>query len=161
MTLRYSRYTHSIMTSSSENTLYFDRPDKDTWAMARLHHSLLLQIQDSPLWEREEVPDIPLSEAQMVDFTKGYNPGWEYRFAPYLLGGWSYITRSGFWLQKFTYQKQADGLYHLTNHYTTPKTKGHNLLAQVLIEGNFDTPILDNRLRAILSGIGLFQDGNK
>ena len=135
--------------------IYFDRNDKDTWAMARLHHSLLLQIQDSPLWEKEEMPDIPLSEEQIIDFVKDYNPGWEYRFAPYLLGGWFYITRSGFWLKKFKYQKQPDGLYHLTDHYTTPKTKGQNLLAQVLTEGNFDTPILDDRLRTVLREINL------
>ena len=149
------------METDAQHNLYFDRPDKDTWAMARLHHSLLLQIQNSPLWEREDIPDIPLSEEQMVDFVKGYTPSWEYRFAPYLLGGWFYITRSGWWLKKFKYQKQADGLYHVTDHYTTPKTKGQNLLAQVLIEGNFDTPILDDRLRTILQRMDLFHNPDK
>ena len=48
----------------SERTIYFNRNDKDTWAMARLHHSLLKEIEDNPLWEREEIPDIPLTEEQ-------------------------------------------------------------------------------------------------
>ena len=144
------------MKPDAEHDLYFDRNDKDTWAMARLHHSLLLQIQNSPLWEKEDVPDIPLTEAQMVTFVKSYSPSWEYRYAPYLLGGWFYITRSGWWLKKFKYQKQADGFYHVTENYTTAKEKGRNLLAQVLIEGNFEEDIRDERLSAILKEINLF-----
>lgn len=124
--------------------------------MARLHHSLLLQIQNSPLWEKEDIPDIPLSEEQMVTFVKSYSPSWEYRYAPYLLGGWFYITRSGWWLKKFKYEKHADGLYHVTDNYTTQKEKGHNLLAQVLIEGHFEEDIRDERLSAILREIKLF-----
>ncbi len=54
-----------------EREIFFRRNDADTWALARLHHSLLLQIQDSPLWEREDIPDIPLTEEQMVSFVRG------------------------------------------------------------------------------------------
>ena len=50
----------------SERTIYFNRNDKDTWAMARLHYSLLKEIEDNPLWEREDIPDIPLTEEQMI-----------------------------------------------------------------------------------------------
>ena len=131
----------------SERTIYFNRKDKDTWAMARLHHSLLLQIQDNPLWEREEIPDIPLTEEQMVSLVKGYDPDWECRFAPFLLGGWFYITRSGYWLKKFKYKKGDDGLYHITEHYTTDHTKGQNLLKQIILEGYFQPRIIDDRLR--------------
>ena len=138
-----------------EHDLYFARNDKDTWAMARLHRSLLLQIQNSSLWEKEDIIDIPLSEEQMVSFVKSYNPGWEARYAPYLLGGWFYITRSGWWLKKFKYQKGGDGFYHVTEHYTTPKFMGYNLLAQVILEGNFEEPIIDDRLRALLPTIPL------
>ena len=132
-----------------EKTIYFDRNDKDTWAMARLHHSLLLQIQDNPLWEREEIPDIPLTEEQMVSLVKGYDPDWDSRFAPFFLGGWFYITRSGYWLKKFKYQKGADGFYHITEHYTTEHTRGENLLRQIIVEGYFQPPILDDRLREL------------
>ena len=93
----------------------------------------------------------------MVTFVKSYYPGWEYRYAPYLLGGWFYITRSGWWLKKFKYEKGTDGFYHVTEHFTTPKEKGHNLLAQVILEGNFDEPIIDERLRVLLPTIELFQ----
>ena len=146
------------MQFTPENSLYFDRNDKDTWAKARLHHSLLLQIQNSPLWEKEDIVDIPLTEEQMVTFVKSYNPGWEARYAPYLLGGWFYITRSGWWLKKFKYEKKADGLYHVTDNYTTKKEKGRNLLAQVLIEGFFEDEMRDERLRSILSRIDLFSN---
>lgn len=132
-----------------EKTICFDRNDKDTWAMARLHHSLLQQIQDNPLWEREEIPDIPLTEEQMVSLVKGYDPDWDSRYAPFLLGGWFYITRSGYWLKKFKYKKGDDGFYHVTEHYTTDHTKGQNLLVQIIVEGYFQPPILDDRLRAL------------
>jgi len=141
------------MSLCSEKEIYFNRNDKDTWAMARLHHSLLLEIQDNPLWEREDLPDIPLTEEQMVSLVKGYNPSWESRFVPFLLGGWFYITRSGYWLKKFKYKKSEDGYYHLTEHYTTGHTKGQNLLAQVLVEGNFEEEIRDERLDSILRRI--------
>ena len=138
------------------DSIYFHRNDLDTWAMDRLHHSLLLEIQDNPLWEREDVIDIPLDEEQMVMFVKGYQPSWEARYAPYLLGGWYYITRSGHWLKKFKYKKGRDGLYHVTESYTTPKVKGQKLLAQVLIEGHFDGIMRDERLHEILKTIDLF-----
>ena len=107
--------------------IHFDRNDKDTWAMARLHHSLLLEIQNSPCWEKEDIPDIPLTEEQMVSLVKGYNPDWDSRYAPYYLGGWFYITRSGSWVKKFKYQKEDDGYYHIIEHYTTDVEKGYNI----------------------------------
>lgn len=133
----------------SERTIYFNHNDKDTWAMARLHHSLLQQIQDNPQWEREEIPDIPLTEEQMVSLVKGYDPDWDSRYAPFLLGGWFYITRSGYWLKKFKYKKGDDGFYHITEHYTTDHTKGQNLLIQIIIEGYFHPPILNDRLKEL------------
>ena len=133
----------------NEDSIFFDRNDKDTWALARLHHSLLKEIQDSPLWEREDVPDVPMTEEQMVPFVKGCGPDFECRYAPYMLGGWFYITRSGHWLKKFKYQKGNDGYYHVQDHYTVPKVKGDNLLAQIIIEGYFEPRILDDRLREL------------
>ncbi len=135
----------------TKKTIYFDRNDKDTWAMARLHHSLLKEIEDNPLWEREDIPDIPLTEEQMVSLVKGYDPDFESRFAPFLIGGWFYITRSGYWLKKFKYKKGVDGYYHVSEHYTTDHTKGQNLLAQIIVEGYFEPPILDERIRALLN----------
>lgn len=128
-----------------ENDIFFERSDYDTWAMARIHHKLLLQIQDSSLWEAERIPDIPLTEEQMIAFVKGYTPDWDCRFAPYMLGGWFYITRSGFWLKKFKYERGNDGLYHVTEHYTTPHDKGRNLLMQVIFEGYFQPRISSDK----------------
>ena len=135
----------------TENTIYFDRIDKDTWAMARLHHSLLKEIEDNPLWEREDFPDIPLTEEQMCSFVRGYAPDFDCRYAPYMLGGWFYITRSGYWLKKLKYTKGPDGYYHVTEYYTTQKEKGRDLLAEIIAEGYFQPRILDNRLRALFS----------
>ena len=44
----------------------------------------------------------------MVSLVKGYDPDFDSRFAPFLLGGWFYITRSGYWLKKFKYKKGDD-----------------------------------------------------
>ena len=133
----------------NNDSIFFNRNDQDTWAMARLHHSLLKEIQDSPLWEKEDVPDIPLTEEQMISFVKSYGPDFDCRYAPYMLGGWFYITRSGHWLKKFKYQKGCDGYYHVIEHYTVPKVKGENLLAQIIIHGYFMPRILDDRLREL------------
>ncbi len=54
--------------------IYVPEYNADTWTLARLHHSLLLQIQDSPLWKKEDIPDIPLDEQQMSSFVCGYSP---------------------------------------------------------------------------------------
>ena len=143
------------MTPDVEHDLYFARNDKDTWAMARLHHSLLLKIQNSSLWEKEDIPDIPLTEDQMVIFTQGYDPSWDARYAPYLLGGWYYLTRSGWWVKKFKYEKGTDGFYHVTEHFTSPKGEGHNVLAQVIMEGHFYPSIIDDRLRDLLQTIDI------
>lgn len=133
--------------NNEDLSIYFHRNDKDTWAMARLHYSLLKEIEDNPLWERENIPDIPLTEENMISLVKGYNPDWDCRFAPYYLGGWFYITRSGYWLKKFKYKKGDDGYYHITEHYTTEHTKGQNLLMQIIIEGYFEPRIMNERLR--------------
>lgn len=140
--------------SNDVKDIFFDRSDYDTWVMARIHHKLLLQIQDSPLWQVETIPDIPLTEEQMIAFTKGYAPDWECRYAPYLLGGWYYITRSGYWLKKFRYSRGKDGYYHITENYTTEKEKGRNLLIQVISEGYF-TPRLcdDKKLMVFINGV--------
>ncbi len=144
-----------------EKDICFDRNDKDTWALARFHHSLLKEIQNSPLWQPEEVPDIPLTEEQMLAFVKGYGPDFDCRYAPFLLGDWFYITRSGHWLKKFKYTKGADGFYHVSDHYTTEKEKGRNLLMEIIMEGYFEPRIFDDRLRELYDRIYNSQVQNK
>lgn len=129
--------------------IYFDRPDCDTWALARIDHKILREIQDSPLWESEDIPDIPLTQEQMISLVKGYSPDWDCRFAPYLLGGWFYITRSGHWLKKLRYKRGEDGFYRITDHFTTPKVKGENLFEEIIVSGYFHPRILDERLRTL------------
>ena len=134
----------------NESDIYFDRPDENTWVMARLHHSLLLSILDSPFWQKEDAPDIPLTEEQMIALVRGYSPDFDCRYSPYYLGGWFYITRSGYWLKKFKYVKSSDGFYHLTEHYTTEKEKGNNLLERIIIEGYFHPRIIDDRILKLI-----------
>ena len=130
----------------NENDIFFNRPDRETWMLARFNQSVLLSIQDSPLWQKEDVYDIPLTEEQMFTLVRGYNPDFECRYAPYDLGGWFYITRSGYWLKKFKYEEGPDGFYHVTEHYTTEKEKGNNLLMQIIVEWYFHPRILDDRI---------------
>ena len=129
--------------------IFFDINCKDVWAMARLHHSFLRHIQNHPLWEKEDIPDIPLTEEQLVSFVKGYDPDWDCRYAPFFLGGWFYITRSGCWLKKFKYQKEKDGYYHISEHYSTEFTRGENLLQVIIIEGYFQPSIFNARIIAL------------
>ena len=143
-----SAWNEKVLNMNNEqNTLFFSRPDRDTWAMARLHRSLLLEIQNSPLWEKEDIADIPLTEEQMMSLVKGYDPDFDCRYAPYMLGGWIYIARSGYWLKKFRYKKGKDGYYHIAEHYTTEKEKERNLLRELLGEGYFQPQIIDKRLK--------------
>lgn len=132
--------------------IFFNRPDNKTWVMARLHCSLRHLIQDSPLWEPEDIPDLPLDEEQMLAFVEGYVPDYNCRYVPYLLGGWFYITRSGYWVKKFHYKRRKDGLYHLCDTYTTEKEKGRNVLLQVLTEG-FSDEFRDERLSRVCSEV--------
>ena len=85
----------------------------------------------------------------MVSFVKGYTPDFDCRYAPYMLGGWFYITRSGYWLKKIKYTRQPDGYYHVTEHYTTEKEKGWNLLMEIIEHGYFEPGIFDDRLREL------------
>lgn len=133
----------------TKHSIYFNRNDKDTWALARLRRSLLLEIQDSPLWEKEDIPDIPLTERHMIALVKGYDPGWECRYTIFMLGGWFYITRSGHWLKKLKYQLGNDGFYHVIDHYTTEHSKGQNLLMQIIYEGHFEPRIFDDRIQKL------------
>lgn len=94
-------------------------------------------------WQEEAIPALTLTEAQYKVFVKGYAPDWECRYTPYPYKGWLYITRSGFWLKKFRFNKQADGLYHLAEHYTTEKEAHRDLLQEVLIEGYFKPSLLE------------------
>lgn len=130
--------------------IHFDRPDVDTWALARIDHCLLKKIEHSEAWQKEIIPDFPLDEQQMMAMVKGYTPSWECRFAPYLLGGWLYLTRSGHWLKKIRYKKGDDGYYHVVDSYTTQHTKGRNLLVQVISEGYFSPSIIDDRVARLL-----------
>lgn len=132
-----------------DNNLHFDRPDYETWILARLHYSVLRSIQDSPLWQKEDIPDIPLTEEQMISMVKSYSPDWDCRYAPYYLGGYFYITRSGFWVKKYRYKKGADDMYHIQEHYTTDKEKGRNLLMEIISYGYFQPRIFDDRIREL------------
>ena len=96
-------------------------------------------------WLPEAVPSITFTEQQYKTFVRGYTPDWECRFAPFQYKDWLYITRSGFWLKKFRFEKKDDGLYHLLEHFTTRKTTGNNLLKTVLIEGYFNPPLFSQQ----------------
>lgn len=47
-------------------------------------------------WEAMRIEDKPLEPWELEVFKKGYDPDWECRWAPYQVGGWFYLVRSGF-----------------------------------------------------------------
>lgn len=83
---------------------------------------------DAVMWIEDKIDDIPLTEEQYKIFLKGFYPDWEFRYAPFQYKGWSYIIRSGFWVKKFHYEKQQDGLYHIVEHYTSSRENDHNVM---------------------------------
>lgn len=98
---------------------------------------------DTVLWEPEECPDFPLSDEEYQTFLQGYSPDWDCRFAPFQFQDWLYITRSGFWLKKFKYQKKEDGFYHLSQHFTSEKERNHNLLLEIFCQGYFNPSLFE------------------
>lgn len=95
-------------------------------------------------WFEELTPDIPLNERQYEIFCRGYFPGWDCRYAPIKIGNWHYVVRSGYWLKKYRYEKQDDGLYHLIESYTSRKEIGRNLLMECMTYGDFRPSILEH-----------------
>lgn len=94
------------------------------------------------LWFKRETVDFPLTDEQYEIFKKGYAPDWDCRFAPVFMKGWFYITRSGYWLFKFKYEKnKKDGLWHITANYDTPFGSGFGFMLNVIHEGYFEPQI--------------------
>lgn len=98
-------------------------------------------IEKSPEWEKEEIADKPLNDWQYQSLIKGYKPDWDFRYAPRSIDRWHYITRSGYFVKKFRYELQEDGLYHIAEHYTSKEEKGRCLLQEMLQNGYFKPAI--------------------
>lgn len=105
----------------------------------------IAKVKNNRLWFKRETVDFPLTDDQYQVFKKGYAPDWDCRFAPVFLDGWFYITRSGFWLFKFKYEKKNDGLWHITANYDTPHTPGYRVMINVIHEGYFEPQIFTGR----------------
>lgn len=59
------------------------------------------------------------------------------------MNGYFYISRSGVWVKKFKYVKHSDGLWHITESYTTDIEKGRDVLAEIFVYGYFEPRIWD------------------
>lgn len=94
-------------------------------------------------WFKELTPDIPLNEEQYGNLCKGYYPDWDCRYAPIKIGDWIYVVRSGYWLNKYRFQKREDGLYHLMESYTSRKDIGRNMLMFCIAYGYFRPAVLE------------------
>ena len=103
--------------------------------------------EDEPIWNvswyKELIPDVPLTQEQYDIFTEGYYPDWECRYAPVKVGDYHYIVRSGYWLKRYRYQKQSDGLYHIVESFTSYKSAGENLLMHCMIDGYYRTRLFE------------------
>lgn len=103
------------------------------------------KVKHNKLWFKRATVDFPLTDEQYEIFKKGYAPDWDCRFEPVYMDGWFYITRSGFWLFKFKYEKKKDGLWHITANYDTRHTPGYSVMLNVIGEGRFERPIFTER----------------
>ena len=103
--------------------------------------------EDEPIWTvnwyKELIPDMPLTQEQYDIFAEGYYPDWDCRYAPVKVGDYHYIVRSGYWLKKYRYQKQSDGLYHIVESFTSYKSAGENLLLYCMIDGYYRTKLFE------------------
>ena len=103
--------------------------------------------EDEPIWTvnwyKELIPDMPLTQEQYNIFAEGYYPDWDCRYAPVKVGDYHYIVRSGYWLKKYRYQKQSDGLYHIVESFTSYKSAGENLLLYCMIDGYYRTKLFE------------------
>ena len=123
--------------------------DRATWEgknwlgyiLSMLREDIIYKIENSEEWFIHEIEDKPLNDCQYDSLLKGYQPDFDCRYAPIFLNGYFYITRSGYWVKKFKYQKQLDGLYHITEHYTTSKEGDRDLLEEIYIFGYFSPRI--------------------
>lgn len=103
------------------------------------------KVKHNRLWFKRATVDFPLTDEQYEIFRKGYAPDWDCRFSPIYMDGWFYITRSGFWLFKFKYEKKKDGLWHITANYDTKHTPGYAVMLNVIHEGYFEPRIFSER----------------
>lgn len=95
-------------------------------------------------WEAMRIKDKPLEPWELDVFKKGYAPDWDCRWAPYQVGDWFYLVRSGYWTNKFKYELGDDGLYHVSEHYSS-YDKHNDILHMVLTDGYFEKPIWKRR----------------
>ena len=63
---------------------------------------------DDVQWLKEDFVDMPLTDEQMHIFNQSYNPDWDCRYYPIKHGTFHYLVRSGHWVSKFKYEKNAD-----------------------------------------------------
>lgn len=96
-------------------------------------------ISGTVKWTNIKLEDKTLDEESYESFLKGYNPDWEMRFGVYYEDGWNYVYRSNFLLRKFRFEKRSDGLYHLTDTFTS-NNNNSELIEEVLRNGYFKPP---------------------
>jgi len=93
-------------------------------------------------WIKTKLDDKTLDEESYSSFLKSYGPDWDMRFGVYYEDGWHYVYRSNYLLKKFKFQKQEDGLYHVTESYTTEHGSYADLIEEVLWQGYFKPPYI-------------------
>ena len=96
---------------------------------------------DEVQWIPEDYIDKPLNEEQYQSFLRGYHSDWEFRYEPLHIDGWHYMFRSGWYVKKFKYEKKEDGLYHITENYTSMKEDCRDILAESFCSGYYEPRI--------------------
>lgn len=140
--------------------LFVDCLDLPNVRLPRSFFDIILFPEVNPIWNikwyRELTPDIPLDDSQYESFCRGYHPDWDCRYAPIKIGQYHYFYRSGVWVKKYRYEKQDDGLYHLTESYTAVIEMGRNLLMECFIEGYYRPRVLEHE--AIKEYVEMYYD---
>lgn len=128
--------------------LFINSLDLPNVRLPKSFFEIILFPEEEPVWNiswyPELTPDIPLDEMQYESFCRGYGPDWDCRYAPIKIGQCHYFYRSGYWLKRYRYEKQNDGLYHLVESYTSVKEMGRNLLMECFVHGYYRPRVLEH-----------------
>jgi len=91
-------------------------------------------------WKESKPENKLLNEESYKSLLKGYHPDRDMPYGVYYEDGWNYIYRSHYLLLKFRFQKQNDGMYHLTDLFKTEKEVDFDFIEEVLQHGYFEKP---------------------
>lgn len=104
---------------------------------------------DFLIWIKNNINDLPLTEWQHQIVKKGSFPNMDFKFFTYYYNNWFYIMRSGRWIEKYSYVKGEDGLYHIGEHFNTYSNQEKSLVRRIIEGEEFEEKIWDDNMKPI------------